>query len=162
MELTTQSGGKVAIATADVARGWRQLTHTFGFCEEARLDFPGGEVLRVQASIRAWPNKFGSRLMQYPRSVYGLVKRSWGKSELREEDLRVTIEVPTIRAERLPRSGLPGIYLPPIEVDKQDRVGFWFSMLVVLAQKAQRDYPDILEWDTQFVMGGRPGANRRH
>jgi hypothetical protein len=162
VELTTQFGGTIAIATADVARGWRQLTHTFGFCEEARLEFPGGEVLRVQASIRAWPNRFGSRLIQYPPKVYGVAKESWGTTELREEELRITIDVPAIRGERLARSGLPGVYLAPVEVDKQDRVGFWFSLLVVLAQKVQRDYPDILEWDTQFVMGGRPGGSRRH
>jgi hypothetical protein len=162
VELTTQSGGTIAIATADVARGWRQLTHTFGFCEEARLEFPARVVLRVQASIRAWPNRFGSRLVRYPPNVYGLLKANWGKSELREEDLRMTIEVPMIRGERLPRSGLTGIYQPPVEMDKADRVGFWFSLLVILGEKVQRDYPDILEWDTQFVMGGRPGGSRRH
>jgi hypothetical protein len=162
VELTTQSGGNIALATADVARGWRQLTHTFGFCEEARLSFPGEEILRVQASIHAWPNIFGSRLMQYPPNVYGLMKESWGKFELREEELRITIEVPTIRGERLPRSGLPGIYQPPVEVDKQNRIGFWLSLLVVFGMKTWRDYPDILEWDTQFAMGGRPGGSRRH
>jgi hypothetical protein len=135
VELTTQSGGTIAIATADVARGWRQLTNTFGFCEEARLAFPEEEVLRVQASIHAWPKRFGSRIMVYPNNVYGLVKQSWGRFELREEQLHITIEVPTIRAERLPRSGLPGIYLLPVEIDKQDRIGFGLSLLAVFGVK---------------------------
>jgi len=162
VELKTESGGQIVLATADVAQGWRQLKNTFGFCEEARLEFPGELVLRVQASIHAWPNRYGCRLAGYPPNVFGLVKGSWGKFELREEELRMTLEVPTIRGERLPRSGLPGIYQPPVEVDKRDRIGFWFSLLVVLGEKAHRDYPDILEWDTQFVMGGRPGGSRRH
>jgi hypothetical protein len=162
LELTIQSEGKIAIATADVARGWRQLKHTFGFCEEARLEFPEELVLRVQASMHAWPNRLGFRFAQYPPHVYGLSKAGWGKCELREEKLRIEIEMPTIYGQRLPRSGLPGIYQPPVELDKKDRVGFWFSLLIVLGEKARHDYPDIFEWDTQFVMGGRPGSSRRH
>jgi hypothetical protein len=162
MELKTDSGGQVVLATADVAHGWRKLTNTFGFCEEARLEFPSELVLRVQASIRAWPNIFGSRLMSYPQNVFGLLKATWGKFELREGELRMTIEVPVIRGELLPRSGLPGIYQPPVEVDRRDRIGFWFSLLIVLAQKTHGNYPDIVEWDTQFAMGGRPGSSRRH
>lgn len=162
MDLQTQPEKQLVVATANVAKGWRRLKNTFGFCEESRLEMGEGVILRVQASIRAWPNIFGSRLAQYPQSVYGLVKADWGRAELREEELRIMIDVQAIRRERLPRSGLPGIYQQPVELDKVDRAGFWFSTLILLAERTQREYPDILEWDTQFVMGGRPGASRRH
>jgi len=162
MNLEIQPENQIALATADVAKGWRKLKNTFGFCEESRLEMAEPVVLRVQASIRAWPNIFGSRLSQYPQGVFGLVKADWGRAELREEDLQIVIEVQAIRRERLPRSGLPGIYLQPVEFDKVGRVGLWFSILILLAERTQREYPDILEWDTQFIMGGRPGASRRH
>lgn len=119
-------------------------------------------MLRVQASIFAWPNIFGSRLLRYPQNVYGLVKERWGRLELREAELRLAIELPTIQAERLARSGLPGVYQEPVMLDRLERIGFWFSLLIVLGDRIQREYPDIREWDTQFFMGGRPGANRRH
>jgi hypothetical protein len=162
MNLDIQPDGQMALATADVAHGWRRLTHTCGFCEESRVETADGMILRVQAAIRAWPNKLGSLLVQYPKNVYGQVKEEWGRTELREEDLRIVIDLQGIRAKRLPRSGLPGIYLQPVELDKSGRIGFWYSLLILLAPKAQREYPDILEWDTQFVMGGRPGSSRRH
>jgi hypothetical protein len=78
------------------------------------------------------------------------------------QELRITIDFGAIRLARLPRSGLPGIYQKPTELDKNGRIGFWFSLLVLLAERTQHEYPDILEWDTQFVMGGRSGSNRRH
>jgi hypothetical protein len=161
MRLELESGHKTALATADVARGWRRLKNTFGFCEESRLELVGDEVLRVQASVHAWPNFFGSRLAQFP-PVYGRLERVWGSSELRGEGLRIIVDIPTVRLERLPKSGLPGIYEAPTEIDKQDRVGFWFSLLVVVAPRVAREYPDVLEWNTQFLMGGRPGSSRRH
>jgi hypothetical protein len=37
MRLEPESGGKSALAIADVASGWRRLKNTFGFCEESRL-----------------------------------------------------------------------------------------------------------------------------
>jgi hypothetical protein len=58
MRLDLESGHKTALATADVARGWRRLKNTSGFCEESRLELVGDEVLRVQASVYAWPNFF--------------------------------------------------------------------------------------------------------
>jgi hypothetical protein len=39
---------------------------------------------------------------------------------------------------------------------------FGFSLLVVLSNTDNVEYPDIKEWDTQFLMGGRPGSSRRH
>ncbi len=36
MQLLLQSDGQTALATADIAAGWRRLTNTFGFCEECR------------------------------------------------------------------------------------------------------------------------------
>ena len=162
MELRIEPDGKTAVSIADVARGWRRLTNTYGFCEEAKLEILGDKVLRVQASIRAWPNVFGSRLFRYPQSVYGLLKTEWGRAELREKQLQIAIDVPTIAVLRLRRSGLPGIYQPPTEMDKQGRVGLWLSLLVVLQDRAKTEYPDIVEWDTQFLSGGRPGSSRHH
>jgi hypothetical protein len=161
MHLELESGGKSALAIADVASGWRRLKNTFGFCEESRLALTGDEVLRVQAAIHAWPNFFGSRLAQFP-PTYGRLNRVWGSSELRGDGLRVMVDIPRVRLQRLPKSGLPGIYEAPTELDKQERVGFWFSLLVTVATRAAREYPDVLEWNTQFLMGGRPGSNRRH
>ena len=107
----------------------------------------GGVIFLATADVgRGW------------RQVFGLVKATWGRAELRENELQITIELPAIRNERLSRSGLPSIllYQPPIEIDRRDRVGFWFSLLIVLAERSSREYPNILEWDTQFVMAGRP------
>jgi hypothetical protein len=160
MKLQLERDGEVAIAIADVERGWRRLKNTFGFCDEARLEICGDEVLRVQASIRAWPNFRGCRLVRFP-SAYGRIEKSWGMSELNGAILRIVVKVPRLRAARLPKSGLPGIYEAPLEIDKPDRVGFWLSVLALVAPKA-RDYPNVLEWDTQFFMGGRPGSSRRH
>jgi hypothetical protein len=162
MVLDLQTDRRAVLATADVAAGWRRLSNTFGFCEESRLEMTEGRSLRVQASIRAWPNIFGSRLTEYPKGVFGLLKENWGRLELREESLRITINLVTIDRERLPRSGLPGFYQKPVELDRVSRVGFWLSLLVLRAELAQREYPEIMEWDTQFFMGGRPGSNRRH
>ena len=78
------------------------------------------------------------------------------------QELRITIDFGAIRLARLPRPGLPGIYQKPTELDKNDRIGFWFSLLVLLAERTQHEYPDTLEPDTQFVMGGRPRSNRQH
>jgi len=44
MHLELASGGESAVASANVASGWRRLTHTFGFCEECRLEMTGDEV----------------------------------------------------------------------------------------------------------------------
>jgi hypothetical protein len=162
MQLNIQPDGRMALATADLARGWRRLKNTYGFCEESRLDMAEGLILRVQASIHAWPNIFGSRLMEYPGNVFGLIDANWGRAELRDRDLCIAIELQTVRLERLPKSKLPGIYQQPVELDKLDRIGFWFSLLIVLAEGTQREYPDIREWNTQFFMGGRPGGSRRH
>jgi hypothetical protein len=134
MRLELESGGKTALATADVARGWRRLRNTFGFCEESRLELTGDEILRVQASIHAWPNFFGSRLAQLP-PVYGRLERVWGSSEVRGEGLRIIVDIPKVRLERLPKSGLPGFYEMPTELDKQERVEFWFSVLVTVATR---------------------------
>jgi hypothetical protein len=162
MQISVQESGKTVLAKGDIASGWRKLTNTFGFCEEARMEMPGDRVLRVQASIRAWPNIFGSRLRQYPENVFGLVKADWGRIELRAQELDIRLELIEIQARRLKRSGLPGIYQEPIEIDKQNRIGFWLSLLVVLSESVHTDYPDIVEWDTQFLAGGRPGGSRRH
>jgi len=40
------------------------------------------------------------------------------------------------------------IYEAPAELDKQDRIGFWFSLLVTVTMKTARNYPDVVEWDT--------------
>lgn len=162
MQLLIQDGGKTAHALADVARGWRQLTHTFGFCEEERLGIDGDKMLRVQASIRAWPNKVGVRLFQYPGNIYGLLKPDWGRVELKDHDLQIVIDLQMVKLQRLPRSGLPGVYQQPIELDRQGRVAFWFSVLILFSNAANTEYPDVMEWDTQFLMGGRPGSDRRH
>lgn len=150
MQIEIQSS-EIAIVTADVAKGWRKLKNTFGFCEESRLELSSEEILRVQASIRAWPNKDGIRLLRYP-TAYGRLVRKWGYCELRESALRINIVIPIVRTQRLPKSQSIGIYEPPTELDKPDRVGFWFSLLVTLT-KPQREYPDIFEWDTPFLMG---------
>jgi len=105
MELRIQPDGQTVLATADVARGWRQLTNTFGFCAECRLDVPQDKILRVQASIRAWPNRLGSQLFRYPQNVYGLIKADWGRVELRDEELRVSTDLRVISLLRLRRSG---------------------------------------------------------
>ena len=117
MELQLEHDGEIAIAIADVERGWRRFKNTFGFCEEAKLDIRGDEVLRIQASIYAWPNFLGCRLVRFP-SAYGRVEKSWGTSELNGRTLRIVVDVSRLRAERLPRSGLAGIYEAPIEMDK--------------------------------------------
>src|SRR6185369_7502190 len=122
MNLSIEPDTQMVFATADVAQGWRRLTNTFGFCEESRMELVDGVVLRVQAAIRAWPNKLGSLLLRYPKNVYGQVKADWGRTELREEDLRISIDLQAIRRQRLPRSGLPGIYLQPVELDKSGRI----------------------------------------
>jgi hypothetical protein len=162
MKLDVQPEEQIALATANIASGWRRLRNTFGFCEESRLEMPEGLILRVQASIRAWPNVFGSKMTEYPQSVFGLVQANWGRLEVRQEALCIAINLHTIRRERLARSGLPGIYQKPIQLDKVGRISLWFSLLILLAEITHREYPDILEWDTQFVMGGRPGSSRRH
>jgi hypothetical protein len=63
MRLELESGGKTALAIADVASGWRRLKNTYGFSEESRLVLAGDEILRVQASIYAWPNFLGTRVV---------------------------------------------------------------------------------------------------
>lgn len=156
MDLNVQPDGQSALATADVARGWRQLAHTFGFCEEARLDLPQDKILRVQAAIRAWPNWRGRRLYHYPPNVFGLLTPDWGRVELREEDLRISMDLATIRPKRLRHSGLVGVYQEPIELERTGGIGFWFSVLVILLNAGRVEYPDIIEWDTQFYMGGLP------
>ena len=160
MQIAIQASGESALVRADVAHGWRKLTHTFGFCEEARQEIEERRILRVQAAIRARPNRFGSLLAEYPRNVYGLLNANWGRSELREEELNVLIDLPAVRRERLARSGSAGIYQPPIKLDENGRVSLWFSLLVVLGETVE--YRDVLEWDVQFFMGGRPGGSRRH
>jgi len=160
MQLTLESDGNTAVAIADVEQGWRRLKNTYGFCEECRLEL-ADEVLRVQASIHAWPNFFGSRLVNFP-PAFGQLERPWGRSVLYGQGLNITLDIAKLRLSRLPRSGLPGIYEAPTELDKQDRIGFWFSLLATVGNKAIRQYHDILEWDTQFFMGGRPGSSRRH
>jgi hypothetical protein len=162
MDISIQSGAATAVAIADVSRGWRKLTNTFGFCEESRLDIGNSQTLRVQASLRAWPNIFGSRLVQYPQNVFGLLKPDWGRIELKSHEMQITFDLDAVRHLRLPRSGLPGVYVQPTELDRQDRVAFWFSLLVVFTSTGTIEYPDITEWDTQFLMGGRPGSSRRH
>jgi len=161
MQVQLEHDGEIAVASADVEQGWRRLKNTIGFCEEHRVDIAGDEVLRIQASIHAWPNFLGCRLIRFP-SAYGRIKRPWGMSELNGQTLRVIVDVSKLRAERLPKSGLAGIYEAPTEMDRPDRVGFWFSLLALIAPKAVHEYPDVLEWDTQFFMGGRPGSSRRH
>jgi hypothetical protein len=148
-------------ALADVARGWRRLKNTYGFCEECRLGLSGGEVLRVQASVYAWPNIFGIRVRTFP-PTFGQLNESWGCCLIYADLLSVTLDLATVRNARLPESGLTGIFKPATELDKQGRVGFWLSVLITVQPSAGRDYPNILEWDTQFLMGGRPGSNRRH
>lgn len=159
MQIEIQSS-EIAVATADVAKGWRKLKNTFGFCEESRLELSSDEILRVQACIYAWPKKYGIRSSSFP-PVYGQLAKPWGRCELRENALQINVLIPMVRTQILPKSGLTGIYQCPVELDKPDRIGFWFSLLVTLT-KPQREYPDKLEWDTQFLMGGRPGSNRRH
>jgi hypothetical protein len=162
MELAVQPDGRMVMATADVACGWRQLTHTFGFCEEARLEIPKNRILRVQARIHAWPNIFGSRLLRYPQNVYGLVTVGWGRIELRENQLKISLDIVTVESLRLQKSHLPGFYQQPTELDDVGRVRLWLSLLVVISDQSQQEYPDILEWDTQYLSAGRPGSNRRH
>jgi hypothetical protein len=162
MQLLVHSDGQTAHAMADVAAGWRRLTNTFGFCEECRLEVNDDKVFRVQASIRAWPNIFGVRLAQYPKDVYGLLKPDWGRVELKAHELDIAVNLPMVRLQRLPRSGLPGVYQQPIEMDRQGRIAFWFSVLILFSNSTNTEYPDITEWDTQFLMGGRPGSSRRH
>jgi hypothetical protein len=162
MELSIQSGASTAVALADISRGWRQLTNTFGFCEESRLDVGNWQTLRVQASLRAWPNRFGSRLVQYPENVFGLLKPGWGRIELKNHELQITLDLDALRHLRLPKSKLPGVYVQPTEMDRQDRIAFWLSLLVVFSSTDTIEYPDIAEWDTEFLMGGRPGSSRRH
>src|SRR5437763_10976301 len=161
MDLQLEQEGKTAVAIADVHSGWRKLKNTFGFCEESRLEFPGDIILRVQASIHAWPNFLGSRLTQFPQA-YGRLERGWGSCELYGSTLRIDVDIATVQRQRLPKSGLPGLYEVPTELDKPDRIGLWFSLLVTIAPRASREYPDVLEWNTQFLMGGRPGSSRRH
>ncbi len=162
MELSIQSGASTAVALADVSRGWRKLTNTFGFCEESRLDVGNSQTLRVQAALRARPNWIGSRLAQYPQNVFGLLKPDWGRIELKNHELQLTLDLDAVRHLRLPRSGLPGVYVQETELDRQDRISFWFTLLVVITDTDHHEYPDIPEWDTQFLMGGRPGSSRRH
>jgi hypothetical protein len=77
-----------------------------------------------------------------------LLKENWGRLELREEFLRISMNLVTVDREQLPRSGFPGFYQKPVELDRVSRVGFWLSLLVLHAGIAQRDYPEIMEWDT--------------
>jgi hypothetical protein len=103
MRLELESGGKTALAIADVAAGWRRLRNTFGFCEESRVLLAGEEILRVQASIYAWPSFLGSRVAQFP-PTFGRLTRSWGSSELRGDALRIVVDIPTVRVQRLRHS----------------------------------------------------------
>jgi hypothetical protein len=96
-------------------------------------------------------------------AAYGRLNREWGSFELRgNEGFTINVDISVIRALRLPRSGTLGVYEPPIELDKLQRIGIWLSVLITIREKTVREYPDILEWDTQFLMEGRPGSNRRH
>jgi hypothetical protein len=161
MQVYLEHDGETAVAIASVGRGWRHLKNTYGFCEEARLPVQADAILRIQASIHAWPNFLGSHLAHFP-PAFGRIDRAWGISELRGDMLRIDVNLQRLRAEKLPKSGLPGIYEAPTEMDRPDRVGFWFSLLAIISPASIRDYPDVLEWNTQFLMGGRPGSNRRH
>src|SRR5215475_7395189 len=122
MEIAVESGNLVR-AIADVARGWRRLRNTYGFSEECRLELPGDELLRVQASIYAWPNIYGIRVRTFP-PTFGQLTRPWGNCLIHTELLTITLDLAAVRSARLPKSGLPGIYEPPTELDKQGRVGF--------------------------------------
>jgi hypothetical protein len=160
MQLEFESGNSVR-AIADIAHGWRRLKNTYGFCEECRMGLSGDEVLRVQASLYAWPNVFGIRVRTFP-PAFGQLNSPWGRCMLYDSLLTITLDLAAIRSERLSRSGLPGVFQPATELDKQGRVGFWLSILTTVQHSAAQEYPDILEWDTQFLMGGRPGSSRRH
>lgn len=162
MEVRIQPSKSIALATANVGLGWRMLTNTFGFCEECRLEFPQNRILRVQAAIHAWPNRFGVRLFRYPENVFGLLVEHWGRVELREQDLQIEFDMVEAESRRLSKSRLPGFYQQPVELDRQGRVGFWFSLLVVFSDNIPTEYPDVREWDTQFLMGGRYGSRRGH
>ncbi len=161
MQVYLENDGETAVAIASVDQGWRRLRNTYGFCEEARLPVQGDAIFRIQASIHAWPNFLGSHLANFP-PTYGRIHRTWGVSELRGDVLRINVNLRSLRTETLPKSGLPGIYEAPTEIDKPDRVGIWFSLLAIIMPSGIRNYPDVLEWGTQFLMGGRPGSNRRH
>lgn len=162
MKLELHSRGSKILGTADVTQRWRRLKNTFGFCEESRLELPSNQILRVQISIYAWPNYRGIRISQFPEA-YGRLTKDWGSCELRgHEGLRLDFDIATVRSCRLPRSGVPGIYEQPTELDRLDRLSIWLALLITISEKTFQDYPDIPEWDTQFLMGGRPGSSRQH
>ena len=167
MDCRFTNGGFEAILDSDIAGGWRRLKNTFGFCEESKTEVSNDEILRVQVAVYAWPNYLGVAMGNCPQDIFGLEKQPQFTFEVRSAKFSLTLPMEGIRASTLPKSGLPGFYQRPICFWKMQsrnarEIGFWVSILVVLNHRVAQIYPDITEWDTQFLSRGRYGSNRRH
>ena len=148
-------------ATANLDGGWRQLTNTFGFCEEELLILPADWQLRVQIKLHAWPIYRGKWRDEFP-----LITDLRGKSgpfdyELSGSVLKVWIDLELAKTMNLPHSNNPGFYEGPFCLMRHRGVAFYLHLLVVLRRPGPVQPGDLFETDVQFWQGGLPGLGRR-
>ncbi len=148
-------------ATANLDRGWRQLTNTFGFCDEDRTLVPPSEwQLRVQIKIHAWPNYRGRWRDEFPVITDLSGRCAAFEYELSVLQLDVWIDVDATRGMRLPHSSNPGFY-EGFPLFRHRGVDYYLHLLVVLRRPGPIQPGDTFESDVQFWQGGLPGLGRR-
>jgi hypothetical protein len=158
-------GSDVLCIEADVGAHWRLLTNTYGFCEQILVE---PIRLQVQVAVHAWPNWLGVREDEFPVEVTASFSHRPSPSaplisfNLGRGLLVLRISIPDSKEGSLPKSRRRGFYSKPVRVWGPRRLGYWLSVLSYYLDDEAADYPDILEFDTQFWQGGLPGQSRRH
>jgi len=144
MDLGIEPDGQMRLLRLTLARGWPKTSHThLDFAKSPDWRRRTGQFCAFKLLFARGQTDLAAD-WNHIRRTSTASKSALGASELREEELRITIDFAAIRLARLPRSALPGIYHRPTELDRNGRIGFLVSLLVLLAERSQHEYPDVL------------------
>jgi hypothetical protein len=160
MEYFSDAPGVLRVE-ADVASGWRRLTHTHGFCGRIIDD----SDFAVQVAVRAWPNRIGNKIDEFPLDMTARFSHNPSSAEplmryeLGHGRLVLHISLPDSQRATLPKANRRGFY-SKYRMWGPQRLGYWLIVLAYFLEPA-RHHPDIFEFDTQFWQGGLPELGRR-
>ena len=175
-DVTYADGRKFVLLKADLAKGWRRLTKTYGFSRQMWIYYPGDFKVRTALTLLASPATFDESAAEFPEVSLqrGTELTSY---QIEEKKLVMRVALHQDQPWRLIMGKRPGIYFEdlglsihpsiqqPASFHIEEKPWFWLDLRVLLVfhPPTRAPIPDVRVWcQKMFVPGGQFESNRRY
>ena len=172
-DVTYADGRKFVLLKADLAKGWRRLTKTYGFSRQMWIYYPGDFKVRTALTLLASPATFDESAAEFPDvSLQRGTKLT--SYQIKAKKLVMRVALHQDQPWRPIMGKRPGIYFEdlglsihqPMQQPASLQIGhFWLDLrlLLVFHPPGRAPIPDVRVWcQKMFVPGGQFESNRRY